>query len=197
MRAILVDWLVEVHSKFKLLPETIFLSVNLIDRYLEKEKVSWDRLQLVGVASMLIATKYEEIYAPEVKDFVFISDNAYTSEQILAMEYNILKVLNFNITTPSSYRFVEFLCKFSHSESQVRYMSTYLCELSLVEYKLLRYNPSLLAASAIYLSTKLLRKDKKEETSHWGGTPLEEYSRYSEAEIWNCAKDLCLLLQGA
>jgi len=132
---------------------------------------------------MLIATKYEEIYAPEVKDFVFISDNAYTSEQILAMEYNILKVLNFNITTPSSYRFVEFLCKFSHSESQVRYMSTYLCELSLVEYKLLRYNPSLLAASAIYLSTKLLRKDKKEETSHWGGTPLEEYSRYSEAEI--------------
>lgn len=66
---------------------------------------------------MLIATKYEEIYAPEVKDFVFISDNAYTSEQILAMEYNILKILNFNITTPSSYRFVEFLCKFGHYES--------------------------------------------------------------------------------
>ena len=51
---------------------------------------------------MLIATKYEEIYAPEVKDFVFISDNAYKSDQILEMEYNMLKVLNFNITTPSS-----------------------------------------------------------------------------------------------
>ncbi len=51
---------------------------------------------------MLIATKYEEIYAPEVKDFVYISDNAYTSEQILSMEYNILKCLNFDVTTPSS-----------------------------------------------------------------------------------------------
>lgn len=76
-------------------------------------------------------------------------------------------------------------------------MSTYLCELSLVEYKLLRYRPSLLAASAIYLSTKLLRKEKKEDASHWGGTALEEYSRYGEAEVRNCAKDLCLLLQGA
>jgi len=83
MRAILVDWLVEVHAKFKLLPETIFLTINLIDRYLQSEKVGRDKLQLVGVAAMLIATKYEEIYAPEVRDFVFISDNAYNQKQIL------------------------------------------------------------------------------------------------------------------
>lgn len=74
MRAILIDWLVEVHLKFKLVPETLYLTVNLIDRYLEKVEVMRDKLQLVGVTAMLIASKYEEIYAPEVQDFVYITD---------------------------------------------------------------------------------------------------------------------------
>jgi len=80
MRAILVDWLVEVHLKFKLLPETLYLTVNLIDRYLCKEQVHRSKLQLVGVTAMLIASKYEEIYPPIVKDFVYITDNAYTKD---------------------------------------------------------------------------------------------------------------------
>ena len=66
MRAILIDWLVEVHLKFKLVPETLYLTVNLIDRYLEKVEVMREKLQLIGVTAMLIASKYEEIYAPEV-----------------------------------------------------------------------------------------------------------------------------------
>jgi len=107
MRAILIDWLVEVHLKFKLFSETLYLTVNLIDRYLEKENVLRQHLQLVGVTSMLIASKYEEIYAPEVRDFVYITDQAYTKEEILAMEYKILTTLEFNVTTPSSFRFLE------------------------------------------------------------------------------------------
>ena len=66
MRAILVDWLVEVHLKFKLVPETLYLTVWLIDKYLEKEQVTRSALQLLGVTAMLVASKYEEIYAPEV-----------------------------------------------------------------------------------------------------------------------------------
>jgi cyclin B len=77
MWAILIDWLVEVHLKFKLVPETLYLTVSLIDRYLEKVEVHWEKLQLVGVTAMLIASKYEEIYAPEVQDFVYITDKAY------------------------------------------------------------------------------------------------------------------------
>ena len=77
MREILVDWLIEVHLKFKLLPETLYLTVNLIDRYLEKQNVLRNKLQLVGVTAMLIASKYEEIYPPIVTDFVYITDNAY------------------------------------------------------------------------------------------------------------------------
>lgn len=97
MRAILVDWIIDVHAKFKLLPETLFLTINLIDRYLSRQKVSRSKLQLVGVASMLISTKYEEIYPPTIKDLVFITDNAYTKENILNMEMLILTSLDFDV----------------------------------------------------------------------------------------------------
>lgn len=76
MRGILVDWLIEVHLKFKLLPETLYLTVSTIDRYLSLADVHRSKLQLVGVTAMLIACKYEEIYPPEVRDFVYITDKA-------------------------------------------------------------------------------------------------------------------------
>ena len=97
MRSILIDWLVEVHLKFKLVPETLFLTVNLIDRYLMKNQVTRQKLQLIGVTAMLVASKYEEIYAPIVKDFVYITDNAYSKEEILEMERKMLQTLDFNI----------------------------------------------------------------------------------------------------
>ena len=82
MRSILVDWLVEVHLKFKLVPETLYLTINLIDRYLEKKEVSRPKLQLIGVTSLLIASKYEEIYPPELRDLVYICDRAYTRTEV-------------------------------------------------------------------------------------------------------------------
>ena len=82
MRSILVDWLVEVHLKFKLVPETLYLTVNLIDRFLERKEVSRPKLQLVGVTSLLIASKYEEIYPPELRDLVYICDRAYTKNEV-------------------------------------------------------------------------------------------------------------------
>lgn len=107
MRAILIDWLIEVHLKFKLLPETLFITVNVIDRYLEKQKVNKSRLQLVGVASLFIASKYEEIYPPELKDFIYITDRAYTKQDLLSMEFHILSTLSFDCTFPTPYRFLE------------------------------------------------------------------------------------------
>ena len=98
MRAILIDWLVEVHLKFKLMPETLFLTHNLIDRFLSKKVVTRKNLQLVGVTAMLLASKYEEIWAPEVRDFVYISDKAYSREQILDMEKQMLNTLGFHLT---------------------------------------------------------------------------------------------------
>jgi cyclin B len=106
MRAILVDWLVEVHLKFKLMPETLFLTVNLIDRYLATQAVTRKRLQLVGVTAMLVASKYEEIWAPEVRDFVYISDKAYGRDEILGMEKRMLNALAFDLTVPTPFPFL-------------------------------------------------------------------------------------------
>ncbi len=80
MRQILIGWLIEVHLKFKLLPETLFLTVNIIDRYTSLKQVKRTEYQLLGVTAMLIASKYEEIYAPEIRDFIYMTDKAYTKE---------------------------------------------------------------------------------------------------------------------
>ena len=93
MRSILVDWLVEVHLKFKLVPETLYLTVNLIDRYLAKTEVSRVKVQLVGVTALLIASKYEEIYPPELRDLVFICDGAYSKLEVCLLCTCIISVL--------------------------------------------------------------------------------------------------------
>ncbi len=188
MRAILIDWLVDVHLKFKLLPETLFLTVNIIDRYLEKNAIARQKLQLVGVAAMLIACKYEEIYAPEIKDFVYVTDKAYTKEDILFMEGTILCGLDFNLTFTSSFRFLERYAALSNFDEKMVMLARFLLEMSLVEYKMLKYSLSNLASSAVYLVNKIKKKEAWSEV-------LSRNTRYQEPQIRQCAKDLCLLLQ--
>lgn len=106
MRAILVDWLIEVHKKFELMPECLYLTVNIVDRFLAVKTVPRRELQLLGISSMLIACKYEEIWAPEVSDFIAISDNAYVREQVLLMEKAILGKLEWYLTVPTPYVFL-------------------------------------------------------------------------------------------
>jgi len=177
MRGILVDWLIEVHLKFKLVPETLYLTVNLIDRYLEVQEVKRDKLQLVGVTAMLIACKYEEIYPPEVKDFVYITDNAYTKKEIMDMEYVMLKKFNFNVTVISGYRFLERYQKLCQDNDYAFYLAQYLMELAMVEYRMIKYKPSVLAAGSVYLAHKI--------TSRKDAWPLkaEQYSTLKEKDV--------------
>ncbi len=112
----------QVHLKFKLMTETLYLTVNLIDRYLSVQSVSRKNLQLVGVTALLLAAKYEEIWAPEVNDFVHISDNAYTREQILHMEKTMLNTLQFNLTVPTPYVFVARCLKAAAADREVFYL---------------------------------------------------------------------------
>jgi hypothetical protein len=190
MRAILVDWLVDVHMKFKLLPETLFLTVNLIDRFLEKVQITRQKLQLVGVAAMLIASKYEEIYPPEVKDFVYVTDRAYSKEEILEMEGKILSNLQFQLTITSSLRFLERYSKLVHMDQKSFHFCRYLLELALVEYRVLKYLPSQLACASIYLYNKIHKREG------WSDV-LAKNSKHEELNVKACAKDLLALLQGA
>ena len=96
MRAVLVDWLVEVHMGFKLVPETLYLAVNIMDRYLAKAIISRKRLQLVGVTALMIAAKYEEDDPPCIKNFVYICDDTYTKPEVSISTFiinNIVHVL--------------------------------------------------------------------------------------------------------
>lgn len=155
MREILTDWLIEVHLKFKLLPETLFLTVNLIDRYLSTTSIYRNKLQLVGVTAMLIASKYEEIYPPIVSDFVYITDNAYTREEILKMEERMLTGLQFGIHFTSPFRFLERFLQLKSASETEKNVALFMLEGVLIRYPLLCYKPSVLAASALYLSSKL------------------------------------------
>ena len=107
-RFILVDWIVAVQVRFSLLPETLYLSIALLDRYLQKkgDRLAKDRLQLLGVTCVYLAAKYEEMFPPDVNDFVFITDNTYTVRDVRLMEIDILDVMNFFIGFPLPIHFL-------------------------------------------------------------------------------------------
>ena len=114
MRAYLVDWLYELHMKFKLLPETLYVTIGIIDKYLQLHPdFPKKKIQLLGVTSIHIAGKYEEIYPPELKHYIRVTDNALLKEDILKLEYDILKRLEFNLTWPSVFRFMERFTRIS------------------------------------------------------------------------------------
>jgi cyclin B len=160
MRAILVDWLTDVHIRFKLKTETLFLTINILDRYLEKEQVKKDYLQLIGVTAVFISSKCEEIYPPELKDFVYITDYAYTKEQILCAEQKILYTLGFNLNAPTSKCFLQRLSMLHQPSEKVLFLAQYLLELSLIESGMLKYEPSVLACSALNVASELYGEKK-------------------------------------
>ncbi|ONH99254.1 hypothetical protein PRUPE_6G021300 [Prunus persica] len=184
MRSILIDWLVEVHRKFELMPETFYLTVNIIDRYLSMKIVSRRELQLVGISSMVIASKYEEIWAPQVNDFVCLSDYAYTGDQILLMEKAILGKLEWYLTVPTPYVFLSRYIKASVSPGEeVKNMVFFLAELGIMHYPTtVRYSPSLIAAAAVYAARCTLNK-----APLWTET-LKHHTGYSEEQLRDCAK---------
>ncbi|XP_078446270.1 cyclin-B2-2-like isoform X3 [Wolffia australiana] len=130
MRAILIDWLIEVHHKFDLLDETLFLMVNIIDRFLAKQSVVRKKLQLVGVTAMLLACKYEEVSVPVVEDLVVICDRAYSRSEILDMERLMANTLQFNMSVPTSYVFMRRFLKAAESDKELELQSFYIIELS-------------------------------------------------------------------
>lgn len=182
MRAILVDWLIEVHFKFELTSETLYLTINIIDRYLAVRTTSRRELQLVGISAMLIASKYEEIWAPEVNDFVCISDRAYTHQQVLEMEKRILGELEWYLTVPTPYVFLVRFIKAAIPDSAMENMVYFLAELGMMNYATMVYCPSMIAASAVYVARCTLHK-----TPAWNET-LKLHTGFSEAQIMDCAK---------
>ncbi|NXL91687.1 CCNB2 protein, partial [Alectura lathami] len=176
MRAILVDWLVQVHSRFQLLQETLYMCVAVMDRFLQNYPVPRKRLQLVGVTALLLASKYEETYTPDLADFVYITDNAYTGAEVREMEMVILKELNFDLGRPLPLHFLRRASKAGEANAEQHTLAKYLMELTLIDYDMVHHLPSEIAAAALCLSQKILGHEK------WG-TKQQYYTGYTEDSL--------------
>ena len=106
-RAFLIEWIIDVHRKFRLTPECLYVATYIIDQFLSKQKISKNQLHLLGVTTLFLAAKYEEIYPPDLRDFLAVSENKFSQAQILQMEKDILLALNYRLTSPSAYRFLQ------------------------------------------------------------------------------------------
>ncbi|KAL6031098.1 hypothetical protein STEG23_001912, partial [Scotinomys teguina] len=176
MRAILVDWLVQVHSKFRLLQETLYMCIAIMDRFLQAQPVCRKKLQLVGITALLLASKYEEMFSPNIEDFVYITDNAYTSSQIREMETLILKELKFELGRPLPLHFLRRASKAGEVDVEQHTLAKYLMELTLIDYDMVHYHPSQVAAAASCLSQKVLGQGK------WN-LKQQYYTGYMESEV--------------
>eukprot|EP00975_Prorocentrum_lima_P053234 11165768-Prorocentrum_lima.AAC.1 len=141
-----------------MVPESLYITIQVIDRYLSLKTVRRSKLQLVGVASLLVAAKYEEIYPPELKELVYITDNAYSKQEILEMEAEILTTLDYRFTLPTIHSFLCRFLKAAHADRSMVQLSCYLTERCLQEYSMLRFFPSQIAATAVMVARTTLRR---------------------------------------
>lgn len=177
MRSVLIDWLIQVHLKFHLLQETLYLCVQIIDAYLQLVDVPKMQLQLVGVTAMFVASKYEEMYVPAIDDFVYMTDNTYTKSDIRQMEISILRTLDFMIGKPLPLHFLRRFSKAGQSDPKQHTLAKYFMELSLHCAEFSSFDPSYLAACSLCLAFKLLKGGE------WNRT-MEFYSSYKLENLW-------------
>ncbi|KAL3828893.1 hypothetical protein ACJIZ3_017695 [Penstemon smallii] len=190
MRGILIDWLVEVAEEYKLLSDSLYLTVSYIDRYLSANVINRQKLQLLGVSSMLIASKYEEISPPDVSDFCYITDNAYSKQDVVKMEADVLKSLRFEMGNPTVKTFLRRFTMiaqedFESSSLDLEFLGYYLAELSLLDYGCVKFLPSLVAASVVFLSRFTLQPKL-----HPWSSALQSQSGYTAPDLKEC---VCIL----
>ena len=203
MRAILIDWLIDVHLKFNFKQETLYITIFIIDAYLSIKKIERTNFQLLGITALFIACKQNEILFRKINEYAYITDNAYTEEDIKNMEYKILSALNFNILFPSSLTFYEILCnKFNlYKDKKNFHFGEFLMESFYLDEKSLKYASSTIACSIGYIVMKYFKMDNYKECYNsklFNIKPIDEFvEKYSKTNnyytciIKECAKDIC------
>ena len=192
-RKILIDWIISVHAKFNLLPNTLFLTINLIDRIIEKNVAYINSFQLLGTTALHIAAKYEEIYPPEINDYIFISNKAFSKEDVIEMENFILDKLNFDILCISPYVFLDRLYFISRENNiDVYYLSSMFIEFTFLSIEIMKNKQSLIAASMFYLALKFIYPKKNKV---WNNK-LQIHTGYKEHKIKSVIKDFIIFFKG-
>ncbi|KAL2160623.1 hypothetical protein VTH06DRAFT_1311 [Thermothelomyces fergusii] len=175
MRSVLMDWLVQVHHRFCLLPETLFLTVNCIDRFLSVKVVSLGKLQLVGATALFVAAKYEEINCPSVQEIVYMVDSGYSVEEILKAERFMLSMLHFELGWPGPMSFLRRISKADDYDLETRTLAKYFLEITIMDERFVSCPPSYLAAGAHCISRFFLGKgDWTLAHVHYSGYTLSQ-----------------------
>lgn len=185
-RAILIDWIHSTHSRFKLKNETLFLAVHILDRYLTVKSIRLSQMQLLGITILFLACKYEEIYSPDLNELLSIADNVFFKEQVVQLEKDILKMLDFAITKPTSVKFFYRFAEIFELNGSLFSFGLYLLELGF-DHRVVVYKPSVIATSAVLATHILFHKDLCKLKSNLT----------IEGEIKNCANQLLRLLEFA
>lgn len=152
MRAILIDWLVDVHLKFRLAESTLYLTVQIVDAYLAKRYTGRTLLQLVGITALLLASKYEDVEAPEISDCTYVCHETYEASQIMAMEIDILRTLEWRITRPNAHVWLVRIMTVTDADEHTRHVAEYYAQRLLLELDVFDFKPSLVAATAAWLA---------------------------------------------
>lgn len=188
MRSVLMDWLVQVHHRFALLPETLFLCVNYIDRFLSCKVVSLGKLQLVGATAIFVAAKYEEINCPSVQEIVYMVDGGYTVDEVLKAERFMLSMLQFELGWPGPMSFLRRISKADDYDLETRTLAKYFLELTIMDERFVGSPPSFLAAGAHCLARMMLKK------GHWVSNSFLVHNLHDDADR-SPVSCTCLLLQ--
>ena len=193
MRSILVDWIIDIHCKFGSTDETLFMTILSIDRYLSVRKISRSKLQLLGVAALMISCKHEEIDLPKADDFIYITDNAYTRNEIFKMENDILHLFKFCLLYPSPIKFYEMLSiNFKFSKKQF-FMGKYLMESFLIDIKNIKYKSSIISCACTYIVMKFFKMNNYHDSYDKKWYLIDETNNI-EHSVKECAKDICLFV---
>jgi G2/mitotic-specific cyclin 3/4 len=190
MRAILIDWLVQVHERFHLLPETLFLTVNYIDRFMSTKSVALDRFQLVGAVALFLAAKYEEINCPSVQEIAYMVDHGYTVDEILSAERYMVDILEFKLGWPGPMSFLRRTSKADDYDLETRTLAKYFLEVTIMDDVFIGAPPSWLAAAAHYLARTMLNRGP------WTKAHVF-FSGYTETQLVPACQQLALHCKNA
>jgi len=187
--SILVNWMIEVQEEFELKDQTLYLAVNYMDRVLKCLQIPKFAIQLLGITCLFIASKYEEIYPPDISKFLFVCDSTYNKDQVIGMEYKILTALKFQLTCVSLKNFFSFywnVLEVDEDEKEIRDLCFYLGELTLPVYEFRKYLPSKVAASIVCLSVYLCSQNRI-DLKYWS-TDFEKYTQYKKEDLRDCVQ---------
>lgn len=184
MRPYLLDFLLEAHHAFQLLPETLHLAVNLLDRYCSKRVVYKRHYQLVGCASLLIAAKYgdRKERVPTIRELKSMCCSLYDDDMFTQMEWHVLATLNWVIGHPTVTSFQQLALTEVSFDPELEHMAWYLSEIALYHKEFIPVRPSVMARSALALARCVLGRQQP-RYSEWS-------ARYDPQVVLNMSNHL-------